>query len=66
MAHLPMSGAQVGAHFDAAFLAQVSPAVLNQALQTVAGAKLSWIQVSELNTVVAIVSPGGARPAGSG
>ena len=33
VAHLPMSGAQIRAHFDSAFLAQVSPAMLNQALQ---------------------------------
>jgi ORF 12 gene product N-terminal len=31
MARLPLSGAQLRAHFDTAFLAQVSPAVLNQA-----------------------------------
>ena len=62
VAHLPMSGAQVRAHFDAAFLAQVSPAVLNQALQAVVGVKLIWIQVSELNTVVVIVSGDGTVP----
>jgi len=33
VAHLPMSGAQVRAHFDPAFLAQVSPAMLNQGLR---------------------------------
>ena len=60
MAHLPISGGQVRAHFDAAFLAEFSPAVLNQALQAVTGAELLSIQVSELNTVAAIVSVGGA------
>jgi beta-lactamase class A len=60
LAHLPMSDGQVRAHFDAAFLAQDSPVVLNQELQAVAGVKLLSIQVSELNTVVAIVSAGGA------
>ena len=40
MPRLPLSGAQVRAHFDAAFLAQVSPAVLNQALQAVASLRL--------------------------
>jgi beta-lactamase class A len=62
VAHLPVSGVQVRAHFDAAFLAQVSPAVLNQALQAVVGVKLIWIQVSELNTVVVIVSGDGTVP----
>jgi beta-lactamase class A len=60
MAHLPVSGGQLTAHFDAAFLAQVDPAALNQELQDVNGAELLSIQVSELNTVVAIVSAGGA------
>ena len=60
MAHLPLSGEQVRAHFDAAYLAEVSPAVLNQALQAVAGSALVSIRVNELNTVDAIVSAGGA------
>jgi beta-lactamase class A len=55
-----VSDGQVRAHFDAAFLAQVNPAVLNQALLATTGAELVSIQVSELNTVVAIVSAGGA------
>jgi len=63
-AQLPVSDGQVRARFDTAFLAQVSPAVVNQALQAVTGAELSSIQVSELNTVVAIVS-GGAAGAGA-
>jgi beta-lactamase class A len=60
MAHLPVSDGQVQAHFDAAYLGESSPAVLNQTLQNVTGAELSSIQVSELNTVVAIVSGGAA------
>jgi beta-lactamase class A len=60
MAHLPVSGSQIRAHFDASFLAEISPAVLNQALQAVTGAELLSIQVSELNTVVAIISADGA------
>jgi Beta-lactamase enzyme family/ORF 12 gene product N-terminal len=60
LARLPLSDAQVRAHFDAAFLAQVSPAVLNQALEAVVSVKLLSIQVSELNTLVASVSTGGA------
>jgi beta-lactamase class A len=60
LARLPLSDAQVRAHFDAAFLAQVSPAVLNQALETVVSVKLLSIQVSELSTLVASASTGGA------
>jgi len=60
MAHLPLSGGQVRAHFDAAFLTETSPAVLNEALQAVTGAELVSVQVSELNTVIAIISAGGA------
>jgi beta-lactamase class A len=59
-ARLPVSGGQVRAHFDAAFLTESSPAVLNQALQAVTHAELGSIQVSELNTVVAIISADGA------
>jgi beta-lactamase class A len=62
MAHLPLSGAQVRAHFDAAFLAQVSPAMLNQALQSLVSVKLLSIQVSEPSTLVALVSTGGPVP----
>ena len=59
VAHLPMSGAQVRAHFDAAFLAQVSPAMLNQGLQGATGVKLLSIEVSEPSMLVAIVSTSG-------
>ena len=62
VAHLPMSVAQVRAHFDAAFLAQVSPAMLNQALQGATGVKLLSIQVSEPSALVAIVSTSGVLP----
>ena len=61
-AHLPVSDGQVRAHFDAAFLAEDDAAVLNQSLQAVAGAEVRSIQVSELNTVVAIVSARAAAP----
>ena len=60
MARLPLSDTQVRAHFDPAFLAQVSPAVLNQALQAIASLRLLSIRTSELSTVVADVSIGGA------
>ena len=62
MTRLPLSGAQVRAHFDTAFLAQISPAVLNQALQAMVSLRLLSIRVSELSTVVADVSAGGAGP----
>ena len=58
MARLPLSAAQVRAHFDAAFWAQVSPAMLNQALQEMVSLRVLAVGVSELNTVVADVSTG--------
>ena len=63
MARLPLSAAQVRAHFDAAFWAQVSPVMLNRALQALVSLKVMAIRVSELNTVVADVAAGdtGAR-----
>jgi hypothetical protein len=61
-AHLPISGAQVRAHFDAAFLAQVSLAMLNQGLQAATGVRLLSIQVSEPGTLIAIVSTRGVLP----
>ena len=61
-AHLPVSDGQVRAHFDAAFLVEDDAAVLNQSLQAVTGAEVRSIQVSELNTVVAIVSARAAAP----
>ena len=62
MARLPLAGAQVRAHFDTAFLAQVSPAVLNQALQAAGSLRLLSIRISELSTVVADVTIGDAGP----
>jgi hypothetical protein len=68
MAHLPISDADVRAHFDAGYLAMVNPAVLNQWLQAVnewlqaeAGAKLVSIKVDQPSMVAAGVS-GGAGP----
>jgi beta-lactamase class A len=56
-AHLPLSDAQVRAHFDPAFLAQVSPTLINEALlQEVISIRLLAVRVSELNTLVADVS----------
>jgi beta-lactamase class A len=62
MARLPLSGAQVRAHFDAAFWTQVSPAMLNQALQAMVSLRLLSIRASELSTVVADVAAGESGP----
>jgi len=61
-AHLPMSDAQVRAHFDSAFLAQVSPAMLNQALQGASDVRLVSIEVNEPGALVAVVSIAGPVP----
>jgi beta-lactamase class A len=61
-AHLPMSDAQVRAHFDSAFLAQVSPARLNQALQGASDVRLVSIEVNEPGALVAVVSIAGPVP----
>ncbi len=58
-AHLPLSIAQVRAHFDAAFLAQVSPAMLNQGLHAVVIVRLVSIEASEPSAVTAIASTSG-------
>ena len=55
--------AQVRAHFDAAFLAQVSPAALNQALEAAIRIDLLSIQVSQPSTLVANVLAGGGERA---
>ena len=62
LARLPMSDAQVRAHFDEAFLAQVSPASLNQTLEAVVRIDLLSIQVSQPTTL----SPTSWRAAASG
>lgn len=69
MSHLPVSDAEVRAHFDAGYLAMVSPATLNQWLQALnqglharTGAKLVSIKVGEPSMIVAIVSAGGEGP----
>jgi beta-lactamase class A len=58
---LPVPDAQVTAHFGTAFRAGDSAAGVNQALQAVSGARLVSIQISELNTVAALVSAAGTR-----
>ena len=59
--HLPLPDAQVPAHFDAAYLDQFSPPVLNQILQAVTGLRLLSIRVSQPSTVVASIAAGAAR-----
>jgi len=60
MARLPLPDAEVRSHFDAAFLAQVSPAALNLVLESAISLDLLSIRVSEPGTLVASVSAGGA------
>ena len=56
-AQLPLSDAELRAHFDPAFLAQVSPTVINEALlQETIDIRLLAVKVSELSTLVADVS----------
>ncbi len=57
-----MSGAQARAHFDAAFLTQISAATLNQALRRATGLKLVSIEVNQPRTLVAVVSASGGVP----
>ena len=59
--HLPILAAVVRAHFDATFLAQVSPAALNQALPAAAAAKLVSVTVKPANALAAIVSVSGGK-----
>jgi beta-lactamase class A len=63
LARLPMSDAQVRAHFDAAFLTQVSPAALNQTLEAAIRLDLLSIQVSEPSTLVVNVLADGSERA---
>jgi hypothetical protein len=59
MARLPLSGAQVRAHFDAAFLAQVSPAAVNEMLQEAISIDLLSFRVNQPGTLVASISADG-------
>ena len=58
-AHVQRAGPR---HFGPAFLRQVSPATLNQALQGATGVQLLSMKVSEPDTLVAIVSANGVVP----
>jgi len=50
MTHLPIGAAEVRAHFDADFLAQLSQTALNQMLQGIGDVKLVWGEVSQAST----------------
>jgi Beta-lactamase enzyme family/ORF 12 gene product N-terminal len=63
LARLPLSDAQVRAHFDAAFLTQFNPAALNQMLEAAIRIDLVSIQVSQPSTLVANVLAGGGERA---
>jgi hypothetical protein len=60
--NLPVSDAQLRAHFNAGLLSMLGSAALNQALRAAAGARLMSIEVSEPSMVIAVVSPAGAGP----
>ena len=65
VAHLPISDAQVRAHFDAAFLAQASPAMLNQALQGRPAS--SWSRSRSVNRACwSLLSPPAVHSRGPG
>jgi len=56
-ADLPLSDAQIRAHFDPAFLAQVSPPLINEGLlQDAISIRLLAVKVTEPSTLVADVS----------
>jgi Beta-lactamase enzyme family/ORF 12 gene product N-terminal len=61
LARLPLSDAQVRAHFDAAFLTQFNPTALNQILEAAIRIDLVSIQVSQPSTLVANVLAGGEQ-----
>ncbi len=57
-AHLPISAAQLRAHFDASFLAQIGPARLNQAFRAVGAVGVDSIVESQPRRFIAIVGTG--------
>jgi beta-lactamase class A len=58
-AHLPIPIAEIRAHFDSAFLGQVTPAQLNQVLQGARGLALVSILADQPRALVAVVAVGG-------
>ncbi len=59
--HLPISAAQLRAHFDASFLAQVGPAKLNQAFRAVGAVEVASVGVSQPRRFIATVGTGSGR-----
>ena len=60
-AHLPIPDADIRAHFDATFLAQVTPALLNQGLQGASNVSVMSIKTNEPDALVMIVSTAGTE-----
>ncbi len=63
VSHLPISDSDARAHFDSTFLAQVSPAMLNQTLGGAKDVKLISVQSNDPNSLVMVVSTSGAQVA---
>jgi beta-lactamase class A len=60
-AHLPIGAAELRAHFDASFLAQIGPARLNQAFRVVGAVEVASIVESQPHRFIAIVGTGPGR-----
>jgi beta-lactamase class A len=58
---LPISAAELRAHFDASFLAQISPAKINQAFRAVGAVEVSSVVESQPRTFIATVGTGAGR-----
>jgi uncharacterized protein len=63
VSHLPISDSDAQAHFDSAFLAQVSPAMLNQTLAGATDIKLVSVESNDPNSLVMVVSTSGTQVA---
>jgi uncharacterized protein len=63
VSHLPISDSGAQAHFDSAFLAQVSPAMLNQTLAGAKDIKLISVKSNDPNSLVMVVSTSGTQVA---
>ncbi len=63
VSHPPISDSDAQAHFDSAFLAQVSPAMLNQTLAGAKDVKLISVQSNDPNSLVMVVSTSGTQVA---
>ena len=61
MSHLPIGAAELRAHFDAGFLAQIGPAELNRVFREVGAVKVASIVESQPRRFVAIVGTGPGR-----